>query len=207
MSYDPRANGANCDWCPCNHLTPVPPEGNWDTALIAVIGEGPGAQEVKWRKPFIGPSGKKLAEICGQAGINRSQLWITNAILCRAEVPDLIGKKRFDIPTYLAWIRLENRRRKKAGEQHLQNPFDCCQSRLYFELTMMEKAAASRGQPNGAVVMPLGNEALNVIAGRRKISRWRGSPIPLDWSKPIVRSAPEVPLPTPVTTKEDEIPW
>lgn len=180
MPYNPRDHGALCDQCPCHELKPVPPEGNIASALIGIVGEGPGFQEVKFGQPFIGPSGRMLKQICMNVGVRREDLWITNAILCRAEVPSMQGKKRYDIPTFLAWVRMENRRRRKIELPPIASPFDCCMPRLYAELGFLEHYAAKRKQPNGAVVMPLGNVALYSIALKKKISRWRGSPIPVD---------------------------
>lgn len=184
-TYDPKAWGALCDQCPLRHLNPVPPEGNIATALMGIVGEAPGFQEVRYGRPFVGPSGKKLGEILQQAGLKREQLWISNAILCRAEVPGMYGKKRYDIPTYLAWLRVDNRRRRKAEppEPEMPSPYDCCGTRLYTELGWLEHYAQKRKQPNGAVVMPLGNFALRQITGNTKITRWRGSPIPIDTFK------------------------
>jgi uracil-DNA glycosylase len=189
--YDPIAHGAECDRCPMKGSKVVPPEGNPKTAKLALIGEGPGFAEIKAGRPFIGPSGKGLEEILAAVRLKRSDVFVTNAALCRVEVPDLDGKIKFDVPTYLAWLRLENKRRmksfreaRKAGQAPplpdlLSNPFECCRVRLAVELEMLEQAAIARGQPNGAIVIPLGNEALFAIAGRRKIMRWRGSPIPI----------------------------
>jgi uracil-DNA glycosylase len=187
----PETHGAECSRCPLQGSKVVPPEGNPKAARIAIVGESPGFVEVKTARPFSGPSGKGLDEILMAVRLKRSEVFITNVALCRPETPGLEGKIKFDVPTYLAWLRLENKRRmksfreaKKAGQAPplpdlLSNPFECCRVRLAVELEMLEQAAVARGQPNGAIVIPLGNEALFAIAGRRKIMRWRGSPIPI----------------------------
>lgn len=113
-SYDPRAHGAKCDVCPLNGGAVVPPSGA-STADFVIVGEGPGANEVREGKPFVGASGVKLNEILKAAGISRAQCYITNAVLCRAEVPGEQGAKRFEVKRFMAWIRKENARRKKEA--------------------------------------------------------------------------------------------
>jgi DNA polymerase len=44
------------------------------------VGQGPGEQEAKGGRPFIGPSGEILNNALASVGIDRSKLWITNTI-------------------------------------------------------------------------------------------------------------------------------
>jgi uracil-DNA glycosylase len=60
----------------------VPGEGPAH-AEIMFIGEGPGANEDKQGRPFVGASGKFLDELLAQAGVTRSDVWITNVVKCR----------------------------------------------------------------------------------------------------------------------------
>jgi DNA polymerase len=60
----------------------VPGEGPED-ALIMLIGEGPGAQEDLQGRPFVGASGRFMAETLAQAGIDRQDVFITNVVKCR----------------------------------------------------------------------------------------------------------------------------
>lgn len=189
MSYDPIAAGCACNICPLKGNVVVPPQGTSD-ALMAFVGETPGFQEEKQGRPFVGPSGQKLEELLYHVGLKRHQIWITNTILCRAEVPGLEGKKKYDFPTYLAWVRMQNNQRRRTAAaiakerkisvhdvpwEPLASPVDCCSLRLGSELAVLERAALKRGQPNGAVVVPLGNFALEAITGRKGIMRYRGS--------------------------------
>ena len=50
-----------------------------------VVGEGPGRKEEIFGRPFVGSSGALLDQVCGEAGIRRADLFLTNATLCRAE--------------------------------------------------------------------------------------------------------------------------
>lgn len=57
----------------------VPGYGN-PKAKIMLIGEAPGAQEIKQGKPFVGPAGKWLDKILQKCKIDRKNLYITNLI-------------------------------------------------------------------------------------------------------------------------------
>jgi DNA polymerase len=60
----------------------VPGEGPTH-AEIMFIGEGPGANEDKQGRPFVGAAGKFLDELLAQAGVTRADVWITNVVKCR----------------------------------------------------------------------------------------------------------------------------
>lgn len=60
----------------------VPGEGPAQ-AEIMLIGEGPGATEDKQGRPFVGASGRFLDQLLEQAGLTRSEVWITNVVKCR----------------------------------------------------------------------------------------------------------------------------
>jgi uracil-DNA glycosylase len=60
----------------------VPGEGPTH-AEIMLIGEGPGANEDKQGRPFVGASGKFLDQLLAQAGVTRADVWITNVVKCR----------------------------------------------------------------------------------------------------------------------------
>ncbi|MDT4967725.1 MAG: uracil-DNA glycosylase [Acidobacteriota bacterium] len=50
------------------------------SARIVLIGEQPGNEEDLTGKPFVGPAGKLLDRALSQAGIDRSQAYLTNAV-------------------------------------------------------------------------------------------------------------------------------
>ena len=60
----------------------VPGEGPTH-AEIMFIGEGPGANEDKQGRPFVGASGKFLDQLLAQANVTRADVWITNIVKCR----------------------------------------------------------------------------------------------------------------------------
>ncbi|UWZ84207.1 UdgX family uracil-DNA binding protein [Occallatibacter riparius] len=47
---------------------------------LMMVGEQPGDQEDKQGRPFVGPAGKLLDECLEEAGIDRSQVYVTNAV-------------------------------------------------------------------------------------------------------------------------------
>ena len=57
-------------------------DGN-PAAGILVIGEGPGANEDKLGKPFVGKAGKLLDRILGAIDLDRTSVYISNIVKCR----------------------------------------------------------------------------------------------------------------------------
>jgi DNA polymerase len=49
-------------------------------ARIMLVGEQPGDQEDIAGEPFVGPAGKLLDRVCDEAGVDRSTLYVTNAV-------------------------------------------------------------------------------------------------------------------------------
>ena len=49
-------------------------------ARIMLVGEQPGDREDREGKPFVGPAGQLLDRALGEAGIDRSQVYVTNAV-------------------------------------------------------------------------------------------------------------------------------
>jgi uracil-DNA glycosylase family protein len=49
-------------------------------AAIMMIGEQPGDQEDKQGRPFVGPAGKLLDKALEETGIERSEVYVTNAV-------------------------------------------------------------------------------------------------------------------------------
>lgn len=57
-------------------------EGN-PHAQLMFIGEGPGEQEDKQGRPFVGPAGQLLDKMITAMGLSRDEVYITNAVKCR----------------------------------------------------------------------------------------------------------------------------
>lgn len=76
-----RAAMAKCRGCDLykNATQVVPGEGN-EHAPIMLVGEQPGDVEDREGHPFIGPAGKLLDRALEEAGIDRSKVFVTNAV-------------------------------------------------------------------------------------------------------------------------------
>ncbi|NQW22039.1 MAG: uracil-DNA glycosylase [SAR202 cluster bacterium] len=74
----------NCTDCPLSEgrTNAVPGEGN-PQAEVMFIGEGPGFQEDRQGRPFVGPAGKLLDGLLASIGVNREQVFIANMVKCR----------------------------------------------------------------------------------------------------------------------------
>jgi len=66
----------------------VPGTGPTD-ATIALVGEAPGRDEDKTGRPFVGKAGNMLDSLIVQAGLRRSDLYITNRLKCKPVGNDL----------------------------------------------------------------------------------------------------------------------
>jgi uracil-DNA glycosylase family 4 len=73
-----------CVRCPLSQTRTkaVPGEGPAD-AEVLFIGEGPGLNEDRTGRPFVGAAGQFLDELLAQANLKRSDCFITNVVKCR----------------------------------------------------------------------------------------------------------------------------
>ena len=74
----------NCTDCPLagGRINAVPGEGN-PQAEVMFIGEGPGFQEDRQGRPFVGPAGKLLDGLLASIGASRENVFIANMVKCR----------------------------------------------------------------------------------------------------------------------------
>jgi DNA polymerase len=86
----------------------VPGEGP-EGAAIALVGEQPGDQEEREGRPFVGPAGMLLNHALKDAGIDRNEVYVTNAVKHFKYVQR--GKRRLhqkptagDIQRYRWWL-------------------------------------------------------------------------------------------------------
>ncbi len=49
-------------------------------ATVMLVGEQPGNQEDLRGQPFVGPSGKIIDDLCDELGIDRADVYVTNAV-------------------------------------------------------------------------------------------------------------------------------
>jgi uracil-DNA glycosylase family protein len=75
-----RREAAGCTRCPlyANATQTVFGEGARDGMLL--VGEQPGDQEDRAGRPFVGPAGRLLRELLGEARIDEHDVYVTNAV-------------------------------------------------------------------------------------------------------------------------------
>ena len=78
----PKSLGAQCDICPLSDQPYALGLGP-DKASLVICGEAPGMQEIQSGVPFTGKSGQLLNKILKYHGIERDEVYVTNATLCR----------------------------------------------------------------------------------------------------------------------------
>ena len=76
-----RAAEQECTRCPLyKHATQAVPGEGPARVRIMLVGEQPGDQEDKQGRPFVGPAGGVLAKALADAGIDRKDVFVTNAV-------------------------------------------------------------------------------------------------------------------------------
>ena len=73
-----------CTACPLHQgrTNVVPGEGSLDSPLM-MVGEGPGEEEDKTGRPFVGRAGQLLTKMMREVGLRREDVYITNVVKCR----------------------------------------------------------------------------------------------------------------------------
>lgn len=76
---------AECKRCAlCSNRHNVVPGMGVEKPFVLVIGEGPGEEEDKQGKPFVGPAGQLLDKMLGAIGLSRDKnCYIANIVKCR----------------------------------------------------------------------------------------------------------------------------
>ena len=76
-----RAAAAGCRGCPLWEPATQTVFGEGDPgAQIMIVGEVPGDQEDRAGRPFVGPAGRELDQALAAAGLQREELYVTNAV-------------------------------------------------------------------------------------------------------------------------------
>jgi DNA polymerase len=88
-----RARAADCRACPLWEPATQTVFGEGpEAAELVIVGEQPGDQEDIQGKPFVGPAGQLLDRALGEIGLDRSRVYVTNAVKHFKFVPR--GKRR-----------------------------------------------------------------------------------------------------------------
>lgn len=140
-------------------IVPMMPTGPCP-AKIMIVGEAPGADEERIGKPFIGASGFELDRMLGEAGILRSECFITNVSRVRPPHNDIGNfidfRKTCPGPTYI-----------KRNGIWIDKPIVDGIAKLEQEIALCK--------PD--LVIALGNLSLWALTGNWGIKNWRGSSI------------------------------
>lgn len=76
-----RAAALHCEGCPLyRDATQTVFGAGSRRARLVLVGEQPGDQEDLAGKPFVGPAGQLLDEVLADAGIDRGDVYVTNAV-------------------------------------------------------------------------------------------------------------------------------
>lgn len=135
----------------------VPPSGPIP-AKILIVGEAPGADEEVLGQPFVGTSGQELNRMLQEAGISRSEVFVTN--VCRVRPPNN------DISAFIAKAKKDITR----GHVPLRDKWVLPVIKEGYELLLKEINIVKP-----SVIIALGNTPLWALTGHWGITKWRGS--------------------------------
>jgi uracil-DNA glycosylase len=86
----------DCQRCPLyKNATQAVPGAGPDRADLMIVGEQPGDQEDRAGRPFVGPAGQILDRALADAGIDRRQAFVTNAV--KHFKHEMRGKRRLHV--------------------------------------------------------------------------------------------------------------
>jgi len=142
-----RGEAADCRRCHLyKHATQTVFGEGPSHAEIVMVGEQPGDQEDIQGKPFVGPAGKLLDRAMEEAGVNRSQVYVTNAV------------KHF---------KFEPRGKKRIHKKPDRPEIEACKFWLDRELAVLKpKLVVALGGTAGQALL---GRAVKVLSERGKI--------------------------------------
>src|SRR5688572_12300588 len=127
-------------------------------ATLMFVGEQPGDQEDRAGRPFVGPAGRLLDEGLEAAGVDRDQVYVTNAVKHFKFVRQELVKRRLH-------------KKPNAAEVRACNPW------LREELLLV--------QPT--LVVALGSTAAQALLGKAfRVTHHRGEVVESDWAGPVL---------------------
>jgi DNA polymerase len=125
------------------------------SAKVVFVGEQPGDQEDKLGHPFVGPAGRILDQALADAGIDRAEVYLTNAV------------------KHFKWRRAAKGSRR-LHEKPNAAEVAACSFWLATELGLLKPK----------FVVALGATAAQVLFGKSfKVTRQRGRPVPTPYAE------------------------
>jgi uracil-DNA glycosylase len=94
-----------CGFEICEQATNLVPGEGSATAAVMLVGEAPGAKEDESGRPFVGGAGKLLDRLLEEAGLERSDVFITNVV--KARPPGNRDPKADEVAHYLPWLEAQ----------------------------------------------------------------------------------------------------
>src|ERR1700743_2747770 len=131
--------------------------------LLALIGEAPGADEIKLGRPFVGKAGQLLDRALDATGIDRDRCLIANVF-------------RYRPPENKVGHFFASRRRALAEGDPIEECWgemgaESCRARFAPEINALSEALKSSAPP---VIVALGRTPLWALTGRNGITSVRG---------------------------------
>lgn len=127
-------------------------------ARIMLVGEAPGEAEEHQGLPFVGPSGMELNRLLHEAGIMRSECFLTNVT------------KHRPLNNYLGHFIALKKKARTAAHKPLRDKWVTQEIVDGFAQLQLEIAAVKP-----SVVVALGNLSMWALTGKWGITKWRGS--------------------------------
>ncbi len=154
-----RAAAKGCEGCDLFKLGTQTVFGEGPaSARVMVVGEQPGDQEDKAGRPFVGPSGKLLDRAFDAAGIDRDDVYVTNAV------------------KHFKWAR-DARTKRRIHKTPSAGEIRACHPWLEQEMALV--------RPD--VIVCLGATAAKALLGRDfSVMKKRGVAIPSEWAPAII---------------------
>jgi len=125
---------------------------------IMLVGEAPSEEDVRTGTPFQGGSGQELNRMLHEAGIMRSECYVTNVLKIRppeGRLDSVIAEKKKDITAQHTLLR----------DRYCLAPVHEGYAELLAEIEMV--------QPN--IIVAFGNLAMWALTGNWGVLKWRGS--------------------------------
>lgn len=85
-------------------------EGKSTRPLVMLVGEAPGAQEVREGRPFVGRAGQNLSEFLQMLGLKREDIYISNVVKVRPAKQGTTGRlsnrppTRQEVEAFTPWL-------------------------------------------------------------------------------------------------------
>jgi uracil-DNA glycosylase len=94
-----------CGFEPCETATNIVPGEGSVPAEVMLVGEAPGAREDEQGRPFVGRAGRLLDELLAEAGLERTDVYITNVV--KARPPGNRDPRASEVAHWLPWLETE----------------------------------------------------------------------------------------------------